>query len=202
MTVQKNMEFAAGRDRRWIDELLSIVELSELRTRYPSQLSGGQRQRLALARALSARPSLLLLDEPFNALDAPLRFRVRESLGKLHDRLGLTTIMASHEMSDIVSLAGKVVHFADRCIVSCGTPAEFFGIGKGEGEGTRMKGSIRTAAERAPDTIVSAIGNESFSARVDFGDPNLCRTPCHHIVFTAATNYSLTSAAGDDSYGK
>jgi sulfate transport system ATP-binding protein len=90
-------------------ELLELVQLSGLEDRYPNQLSGGQRQRVALARALAIEPSVLLLDEPFGALDAKVRKELRVWLRQLHDDTGYTTIFVTHDESEALELADRVV---------------------------------------------------------------------------------------------
>jgi sulfate transport system ATP-binding protein len=93
---------------RRVEELLALVQLDGLGDRYPSQLSGGQRQRVALARALAIEPKLLLLDEPFGALDAKVRKDLRRWLRNLHERLGLTTIFVTHDQDEALDLADEV----------------------------------------------------------------------------------------------
>jgi sulfate transport system ATP-binding protein len=120
MTVAKNIGFGlAVRPRRTrpsraeiarrVGELLSLVQLEGLEGRYPSQLSGGQRQRVALARALAVEPRMLLLDEPFGALDAKVRKDLRRWLRGLHERLGLTTVFVTHDQEEALDLADLVV---------------------------------------------------------------------------------------------
>ena len=119
MTVADNIAFGLRvrpyRERprraeiaRRVDELLALVQLDGLGDRYPSQLSGGQRQRVALARALAIEPKLLLLDEPFGALDAKVRKDLRRWLRNLHERLGLTTIFVTHDQDEALDLADEV----------------------------------------------------------------------------------------------
>ena len=91
-----------------VEELLALVQLSGLGKRYPGQLSGGQRQRVALARALAREPRILLLDEPFGALDAKVRRELREALLQIHDRLGLTSIFVTHDHEEAFMLADRV----------------------------------------------------------------------------------------------
>jgi sulfate/thiosulfate transport system ATP-binding protein len=90
-------------------ELLELVQLSELASRYPNQLSGGQRQRVALARALAIEPRVLLLDEPFGALDAKIRKELRVWLRELHDNIGYTTLFVTHDQEEALELADRVV---------------------------------------------------------------------------------------------
>jgi len=119
MTVAKNIAFGlevrprrqrppAAEIRRRVEELLALMQLDGLGGRYPSQLSGGQRQRVALARALAIEPRMLLLDEPFGALDAKVRKDLRVWLRNLHDRLGLTTIFVTHDQEEALELADLV----------------------------------------------------------------------------------------------
>src|SRR5262249_12246856 len=119
MTVEKNVAFGLevrprktrpGRAEiaRRVNELLSLVQLEDLGKRYPSQLSGGQRQRVALARALAIEPRMLLLDEPFGALDAKVRKDLRQWLRALHERLGLTTLFVTHDQEEALELADLV----------------------------------------------------------------------------------------------
>ncbi|HEY5098915.1 MAG TPA: TOBE-like domain-containing protein [Gaiellaceae bacterium] len=116
MTVWDNIAFGLSIRRRpkeeihaRVTELLELVQLNGLGKRYPSQLSGGQRQRMALARALAAEPELLLLDEPFGALDARVRKELREWLLRLHDEMHVTTIFVTHDQEEALEVADNVV---------------------------------------------------------------------------------------------
>lgn len=91
-----------------VDELLALVRLDGLGKRYPAQLSGGQRQRVALARALARKPRFLLLDEPFGALDAKVRYELRAALREIHDTLGLTSLFVTHDRDEAFALADRV----------------------------------------------------------------------------------------------
>jgi sulfate transport system ATP-binding protein len=119
MTVAQNIAFGlnvmprADRPARKaiaarVEELLALVQLAGLGSRYPSQLSGGQRQRVALARALARNPRILLLDEPFGALDAKVRRELRDALRNIHDELGLTSIFVTHDHEEAFTLADRV----------------------------------------------------------------------------------------------
>ena len=119
MTVAQNIAFGlkvmkrkARPDKQAIgarvDELLDLVQLPGLGGRFPAQLSGGQRQRVALARALARQPQILLLDEPFGALDAKVRRELRGALREIHDRVGLTSIFVTHDREEAFALADKV----------------------------------------------------------------------------------------------
>jgi sulfate transport system ATP-binding protein len=131
MTVAKNVAFgleirkkdkAEVRDR--VEELLKLVHLSQFADRLPSQLSGGQRQRMALARALAVQPKVLLLDEPFGALDAKVRKELRQWLRDLHGRLGHTTLFVTHDQDEAFELAHRVAILNEGRIEQIGTPRE------------------------------------------------------------------------------
>jgi sulfate transport system ATP-binding protein len=111
---------------RRVQELLALVQLDGLGKRYPSQLSGGQRQRVALARALAIEPKILLLDEPFGALDAKVRRELRRWLRDLHERTGLTTIFVTHDQEEALELADRVALLRDGRIEQVGTPEELY----------------------------------------------------------------------------
>jgi sulfate transport system ATP-binding protein len=135
MTIAENIAFGLnvmprgtrpGRDaiRKRVDELLELVQLPGLGKRYPSQLSGGQRQRVALARALARNPRILLLDEPFGALDAKVRRELRDALRKIHDELGLTSIFVTHDQEEAFALADRVALLNEGRIEQFAAPAE------------------------------------------------------------------------------
>ena len=105
-------------------ELLDTVQLSGFAARYPQQLSGGQRQRVALARALAIEPRVLLLDEPFGALDAKVRKDLRRWLREIHDRTGLTTIFVTHDQDEAMELADRVAILNNGRIEQVGAPEE------------------------------------------------------------------------------
>jgi sulfate transport system ATP-binding protein len=112
--------------RAKVSELLQLVQLEGLGGRYPSQLSGGQRQRVALARALAIEPSILLLDEPFGALDAKVRRELRIWLHDLHERTGLTTIFVTHDQEEALELADRVAVLREGALEQVGTPEQLY----------------------------------------------------------------------------
>ncbi len=112
--------------REKVTELLKLIQLESLGNRFPSQLSGGQRQRVALARALAIEPKVLLLDEPFGALDAKVRLGLRTWLRQLHDRLHMTTILVTHDQEEALEVADRVVVMNRAKIEQIGTPEEVF----------------------------------------------------------------------------
>ena len=113
---------AAAEIRRRAMELLDLVQLSGLEKRFPSQLSGGQRQRVALARALAIEPRVLLLDEPFGALDAQVRRELRKWLREIHDRTGHTTVFVTHDQEEALELADRLCVMSQGRIEQVGTP--------------------------------------------------------------------------------
>jgi len=137
MTVADNIGFGlrvrprgnrppAAEIRRRASELLDLVQLSGLEKRFPAQLSGGQRQRVALARALAIEPRVLLLDEPFGALDAKVRRELRQWLRELHDKTGHTTVFVTHDQEEALELADRVVVMSQGRIEQVGTPDEIY----------------------------------------------------------------------------
>ena len=133
MTVANNIAFGLDvmkRSRRpdkvtikaRVEELLELVQLPGYGSRYPAQLSGGQRQRVALARALACEPKILLLDEPFGALDAKVRRELRNALREIHDRVGLTSIFVTHDYEEAFALADKVAILGHGKIEQYDTP--------------------------------------------------------------------------------
>ena len=109
---------------RRVNRLLHLIQLPDIGKRYPNQLSGGQRQRVALARALAIEPRMLLLDEPFGALDARVRKELRHGLREIHDSTGLTTIFVTHDQEEAMELADLVVVMSMGRIEQVGQPAE------------------------------------------------------------------------------
>ncbi len=122
----KNRRPAKAEIRRRALELLDLVQLSGMENRYPNQLSGGQRQRVALARAMAVEPNVLLLDEPFGALDAQVRKDLRKWLRDIHDRTGHTTIFVTHDQEEALELADRVVVMSQGKIEQVGTPDEVY----------------------------------------------------------------------------
>jgi sulfate transport system ATP-binding protein len=112
--------------RRRVRELLELVHLEQMADRYPAQLSGGQRQRMALARALAVEPQVLLLDEPFGALDAQVRKELRTWLRRLHDEVHVTTVFVTHDQEEAMDVADEIVVLANGEVVQVGSPDEIY----------------------------------------------------------------------------
>jgi sulfate/thiosulfate transport system ATP-binding protein len=133
MTVRQNIGFglelrkvAAEQIKKRVEELLELVQLRGLGNRYPSQLSGGQRQRVALARSLAVEPQVLLLDEPFGALDAKVRKDLRLWLRRLHDEVHVTTVFVTHDQEEAMEVADEIVVMNQGKVEQVGSPAEVY----------------------------------------------------------------------------
>ncbi len=133
MTIRQNVAFGLevqrlprGEIGRRVDELLGLVQLSGYAERYPSQLSGGQRQRVALARALAPRPKVLLLDEPFGALDSRVREELRTWLRKLHDEVHVTSLFVTHDQQEAFEVSDQIVVLNKGKIEQMGPPQELY----------------------------------------------------------------------------
>jgi sulfate transport system ATP-binding protein len=133
MNVRRNIAFGLGvrkvpkdvADKK-VDELLSLVQLDGLGERYPSQLSGGQRQRVAFARALAIEPKLLLLDEPFGALDAQVRVELRDWLRRFHDQRHVTTLLVTHDQEEAMEVSDHIVVMHDGRVAQAGPPQQVY----------------------------------------------------------------------------
>src|SRR5574339_655376 len=133
MSVFKNIAFGL-KIKKWkkndihdrVHELLHLLGLEGLDRRYPHQLSGGQRQRVAIARALASRPSVLLLDEPFGAVDAKVRQELREWLIRLHDELNVTSLFVTHDQEEAMEVSNRIIVFSKGRLEQAGSPAEVY----------------------------------------------------------------------------
>jgi sulfate transport system ATP-binding protein len=133
MTVYDNIAFGLkirgegnGKIRERVRQLIDLVHLTGFEKRYPNQLSGGQRQRMALARALAVEPKVLLLDEPFGALDAKVREELRTWLRRLHDDVHVTTIFVTHDQEEAMDVAEQIVVMSDGKIEQSGAPRDLY----------------------------------------------------------------------------
>jgi len=129
MTVRRNIEYALKQTRRSdrrerVDELLDAMHISALADKLPHQISGGQRQRAALARALAPRPQALLLDEPFSALDLPVRVEMRGLLRTIQQQQGIPVVMVTHDLIEACALADTLVVYSGTGVVQVGSPRE------------------------------------------------------------------------------
>jgi sulfate transport system ATP-binding protein len=133
LTVRRNVAFGLEVRRRpkaevreKVDELLDLVRIAHLADRYPSQLSGGQRQRMALARALAIEPKVLLLDEPFGALDAQVRQQLRVWLRELHEKISVTTVLVTHDQEEAMEVADRLAIINEGRLEQIGAPADIY----------------------------------------------------------------------------
>ncbi len=128
MSVKQNLEFALEdkKQKKKVDEILEIMELSNLANSKPQDLSGGQKQRVAVARTLMRNPKILLLDEPLSALDMEMRLKLQDELLEIHKRFGITSILVSHDISEVFKLSNRVLKIAFGEITDDGTPTKVF----------------------------------------------------------------------------
>jgi len=174
MTVRKNVAFGLeirkrpkAEVRARVDELLDLVQLSGFADRYPAQLSGGQRQRMALARALAVEPAVLLLDEPFGALDARVRKELRAWLRRLHDEVHVTTIFVTHDQEEAMDLADQIVVMSHGQVEQVGRPRELYDNPANEFVMTFV-GEVNQLGERfvRPHDVEFGDGDEATVERV------------------------------------
>ena len=194
-----------------VEELLALVHLSQFADRLPSQLSGGQRQRMALARALAIEPTVLLLDEPFGALDAKVRKELRTWLRRLHDEVHVTTVFVTHDQEEALEVADQIVVINDGRIEQVGTPDELYDAPASEfvmsflGPVTTLDGQLvrphDIEIEPAPFPgahigTVTALNRVGFEVRLDIAlDSD--RTHPVHATMTRAEAAGKRLAAGD-----
>lgn len=126
MTVRQNLEYANSGENHTIFELTEMMEIDGLLDMKPNVLSGGQQQRVALARALVQKPEILLLDEPMSALDQTIRTKIQDYLLVVHEKYKLTTILVSHDISEIIRLSDRVIRLENGKVIEAGIPSDFF----------------------------------------------------------------------------
>ncbi|MDQ1600514.1 MAG: sulfate/thiosulfate transport system ATP-binding protein [Actinomycetota bacterium] len=168
--------------KKKVDELLELVHLEQFAHRYPAQLSGGQRQRMALARALAVEPQVLLLDEPFGALDAQVRKELRAWLRRLHDQVHVTTVFVTHDQEEAMEVADSIVVMADGKVEQIGSPDQLYEAPANDfvmsflGPVTKLGGELvrphdlELSIEPRPDTVtakVTRVTRLGFEVRVD-----------------------------------
>jgi putrescine transport system ATP-binding protein len=191
MTVEKNIAFGLKQDKlpaneikNRVDEMLELVQLTELAKRKPSQLSGGQRQRVALGRSLAKRPKLLLLDEPLGALDKRLREQTQFELMNIQEKLGVTFVIVTHDQEEAMTVSSRIGVMDSGNLIQVATPAEIYeapinkdvadfigdvnllkGIYKGQNEiGTQLLSDDSNSIIYATQKVDAAIGNQLWFA--------------------------------------
>jgi len=162
MSVKDNLLFAAENteQRHNVDELLELIELANLAHRLPSTLSGGQKQRVALARALVRHPKILLLDEPLSALDPSMRQKLQDELSLIHSRLGVTTLLVSHDIAETVKLSDRLAAIELGHIKRICTPMEFFSPQTLSGK-LQLIGEVLKIEEDFPAIIITLLVGSS-----------------------------------------
>ena len=179
MTVSQNIGFGLEMRRTKrpqlqarVDEAISMVRLSGLEDRYPGQLSGGQRQRVAIARVLAIRPRVMLLDEPMSNLDAKLRGEMHVELRALQRRLGITTILVTHDQVEAMTMSDRIAVMAKGGIAQLGSPQEVYDKPASEfafrflGHTNVLTGEITSRDDRG---VIVRVGSASFSTEIDKG---------------------------------
>lgn len=190
MSVRDNLLFAAqsAQQRHNVDELIELVELTNLSSRLPSTLSGGQKQRVALARALVRHPKILLLDEPLSALDTAMRQKLQDELSLIHKRLGVTTLLVSHDISETVKLSDRMASIELGKIIRIAKPMEFFSPQTLSGK-LQLIGEVLTIEEDSPAIIVTLlVGSSVVRAVVSSREASAFSIGGHAIISTKAFN--------------
>ena len=190
MSVRENLLFAAEstQQRHNVDELIELVELSQLSNRLPATLSGGQKQRVALARALVRHPKILLLDEPLSALDPAMRQKLQDELSLIHDRLGVTTLLVSHDIAETVKLSDRLAQVESGHIKRLCSPMEFFSPQSLSGK-LQLIGEVLKIEEDAPVFIVTLlVGSSIVRTVLSSSEASELTIGGHAIISTKAFN--------------
>lgn len=180
MTVRKNLEYALGKgqDPAIIDRLLAIMELGDLYKQFPEVLSGGQKQRVALARALVRQPEVLLLDEPFSALDDAMRSKLQDHVLAVHQEFQLTTLMITHDISESIKMSNRVMILDNGKITKEGNPIDVFSEKKLSGKfqftgqvlEIKKEGFLYLILILIGTNIVKIVAEEDDIKNLDIGD--------------------------------
>lgn len=190
MSVRENLLFAAenSQQRSNVDELIELVELSQLSERLPSTLSGGQKQRVALARALVRHPKILLLDEPLSALDPSMRTKLQDELSLIHSRLGVTTLLVSHDIAETVKLSDRLAQVESGHIKRLCPPMEFFSPQSLSGK-LQLIGEVLKIEEDSPAVIVTLlVGSSVVRTVLASNEASELHIGEHAIISTKAFN--------------
>ena len=169
MTVLGNLLFVK-KDIELANHLLKVTELTELKERYPTTLSGGQKQRVSLCRAMMGRPKLLLMDEPLSALDPVMRLKLQNEILELHNEFGTTTIMVSHDPSEIYRLASRMIVLEHGKIIDNGTPKEVMVKEKTSLEGEILEINGLLATVLVGQQLVEITFNQNRARELSVGD--------------------------------
>ncbi len=203
MTVRENLTYALEnhQDKSIVDELIGVIQLEDLADRKPLSLSGGQCQRVALARALVRQPDVLLLDEPFSALDADMRLQLQDEIHALHRRFNLTTIMVSHDLAEVFRLSDCVVVLDNGKVTRQGEASEVFANDNWSGK-FKFAGEI-VAIERADmifvvsviigNNLVKVVASEDERNGFDIGDRVLVASKAFNPIIIKLDSLSPSS---------
>ena len=188
MSVRENLTFglemhrvpSAERQER-VQRALEMVQMCQYASRAPNQLSGGQQQRVALARALVLEPDMVLMDEPLSNLDAKLRLEMREQIKRIHDEMGLTMVYVTHDQSEALSMASRMVIMQDGHLIQIGTPRETYNrpinrfVADFIGETNLIKGQVSVVGEEATvETPVGKLFSSVVYEGIKVGDSVYC----------------------------
>lgn len=190
MSVRQNLLFAAETEEQKlnIDKLIELVELESLSNRLPASLSGGQKQRVALARALVRHPKILLLDEPLSALDPAMRQKLQDELSLIHTRLGVTTLLVSHDIAETVKLSDRLAQIEAGYIKQICPPMEFFSPQSLSGK-LQLIGEVLKIEEDFPVVIVTLlVGSSVVRTVLSSIEASELRVGGHAIISTKAFN--------------
>lgn len=160
MTVKENIRFAQTKhDKKHVEELLDLFGLTKLQNRKPTMLSGGQQQRVALARALARKPGMLLLDEPLSALDQDTRSVLQNEILQIHKRWGITTIIVSHDLTEVFKLCNRIIVIKNGRITEDGHPYDIFDHSKISGKVQFIAEVLKVEHEDIISILTLLIGN-------------------------------------------
>jgi len=190
MSVRENLLFAAenSEQKSFVDSLIDMIELSQLSHRRPDTLSGGQKQRVALARALVRHPKILLLDEPLSALDPSMRQKLQNELSLIHQRLGVTTLLVSHDIAETVKLSDRLAQVELGHIKRLCSPMEFFSPQSLSGK-LQLIGEVLKIEEDFPAVIVTLlVGSSVVRTVLSSVEASELRIGEHAIISTKAFN--------------
>jgi molybdate transport system ATP-binding protein len=169
MTVKENLLYALekGQSKTIVEELMQVMDLEQLQNRKPDTLSGGQKQRVALARAIVRKPKLLLLDEPLSALDTEMRLKLQNHILKLHKEFNLTTILVSHDFSEVYKMSDRIMILENGKISSSGVPYEVL-ISQQNNEDLNLAGEVMNIEKVGKNYIISiAVGENVIKTTIE-----------------------------------
>lgn len=198
MTVRENIAYGVSSgETQWIEELLALTELHALQARRPARLSGGQKQRVAIARALARKPKLLLLDEPLSALDASARSRLQDVIAHAHERLGMTTLLVSHDVSEVFRLAIRVLHLDGGRIIADAPPEQLF-LPASSGDTLRLRAQVLAVRPTPTGCVLSLlIGQQIVEVETGAGNDSASQWRPGDVVLLSSPHFQPTlSRAG------